>query len=348
MFEDCWLKILQNEGEIFNTKTDMKFTYRIIDDKVKPNRTNWFIPKEHIRTVYKQWPIYRLSQINNKVSGASYIWGILNDSRIINLPNRDQIEIGTFTIIETKENQGTGKFIDGVVKQILTTSNSHPYGIKVKLQNNQVGRVKYIGKLKNKHSNSLEKDIKNTFEDLLKKKIPQMEDENNEFKEFYQYDSKIEKLPVSMSKEEKIVAKKEMTYSAQETFANAICSFGNSYSGGFVYLGIKSDGKILGLERDKKFKGFTNYDDSFANDIVNKLELFLDDKVFITTNVRIKFRNVDDKTICMIQVLPAITPLWVQTKNIKKFFVRGSAPRAQNLDSKEQVRYIKARFPDFN
>ena len=46
--------------------------------------------------------------------------------------------------IVLKQDQRTGKLTRGVVKDILTNSPNHPQGIKVRLQDGQVGRVKNI------------------------------------------------------------------------------------------------------------------------------------------------------------------------------------------------------------
>ena len=43
-----------------------------------------------------------------------------------------------------KEDQASGKLSEGIVKDILTKSSSHPHGIKVRLQSGIVGRVKEI------------------------------------------------------------------------------------------------------------------------------------------------------------------------------------------------------------
>ncbi|MEW5938959.1 MAG: YwbE family protein [Chloroflexota bacterium] len=43
-----------------------------------------------------------------------------------------------------KQDQPTGKLTRGIVKDILTKSPTHPRGIKVRLTNGQVGRVKEI------------------------------------------------------------------------------------------------------------------------------------------------------------------------------------------------------------
>ena len=46
--------------------------------------------------------------------------------------------------IVLKKDQASGRLTEGVVKDILTNSSKHPHGIKVRLQNGQVGRVKQI------------------------------------------------------------------------------------------------------------------------------------------------------------------------------------------------------------
>jgi len=48
--------------------------------------------------------------------------------------------------IVLKQDQKSGKLTEGVVKDILTNSPSHPHGIKVKLDSGEVGRVKEICK----------------------------------------------------------------------------------------------------------------------------------------------------------------------------------------------------------
>ncbi len=57
---------------------------------------------------------------------------------------RKNIHIGANVSILEKHNQRTGDLTTGVVKTILTNSGSHPHGIKVRLENGKVGRVKSI------------------------------------------------------------------------------------------------------------------------------------------------------------------------------------------------------------
>ncbi|HRP60606.1 MAG: YwbE family protein [Flavobacteriales bacterium] len=57
---------------------------------------------------------------------------------------RKNIVIGNQVEVVQKQHQQTGELTVGFVKQILTNSPNHPHGIKVKLTNGIVGRVKNI------------------------------------------------------------------------------------------------------------------------------------------------------------------------------------------------------------
>lgn len=57
---------------------------------------------------------------------------------------RKNIKPGMDVKIVMKEDQKTGELTEGVVKDILTKSPSHPHGIKVRLDTGEVGRVKEI------------------------------------------------------------------------------------------------------------------------------------------------------------------------------------------------------------
>ncbi len=57
---------------------------------------------------------------------------------------RSDIKVGIVVEVVEKHNQRTGKVTKGVVKDILTKSSTHPHGIKVRLQDAIVGRVKNI------------------------------------------------------------------------------------------------------------------------------------------------------------------------------------------------------------
>lgn len=62
----------------------------------------------------------------------------------MNGQTRTNIKPGLTVLIVLKQDQGTGKLTKGIVKDILTKSPNHPHGIKVRLMDGQVGRVKEI------------------------------------------------------------------------------------------------------------------------------------------------------------------------------------------------------------
>ena len=62
----------------------------------------------------------------------------------MNGKDRRNIRPGLTVDIVLKKDQGSGKLTRGVVRDILTRSVNHPHGIKVRLADGQVGRVKKI------------------------------------------------------------------------------------------------------------------------------------------------------------------------------------------------------------
>ena len=57
---------------------------------------------------------------------------------------RINVKAGLKVNIVLKADQRTNKLTQGIVKDVLTNSPSHQHGIKVRLQDGQVGRVQEI------------------------------------------------------------------------------------------------------------------------------------------------------------------------------------------------------------
>lgn len=62
----------------------------------------------------------------------------------MNGQNRKNVKPGIKVLVVKKEDQRTGKLIEGIVKDILTNSPTHPHGIKVRLESGIVGRIQEI------------------------------------------------------------------------------------------------------------------------------------------------------------------------------------------------------------
>ncbi|RKZ93283.1 MAG: YwbE family protein [Candidatus Parabeggiatoa sp. nov. 1] len=57
---------------------------------------------------------------------------------------RSDVHVGQQVEVVKKNDQRTGVLTAGIVKRLLTKSANHPHGIKVELENGEVGRVKNI------------------------------------------------------------------------------------------------------------------------------------------------------------------------------------------------------------
>jgi len=57
---------------------------------------------------------------------------------------RVNIKPGIRVAIVLKNDQRSGKLTEGIVKEILTNSQHHPHGIKVRIKSGEIGRVKEI------------------------------------------------------------------------------------------------------------------------------------------------------------------------------------------------------------
>ncbi|MBT3539471.1 YwbE family protein [Candidatus Parcubacteria bacterium] len=62
----------------------------------------------------------------------------------MNGQKRSNIKPGKHVSITLKKDQGTDRLLDGVVKDILTSSANHTRGIKVRLVTGEIGRVQII------------------------------------------------------------------------------------------------------------------------------------------------------------------------------------------------------------
>ncbi len=62
----------------------------------------------------------------------------------MNIINRADIKPGSYVKVVQKQDQRSEKLTEGVVKNILTKSATHPHGIKVRLESGIVGRVKEL------------------------------------------------------------------------------------------------------------------------------------------------------------------------------------------------------------
>lgn len=63
---------------------------------------------------------------------------------IYEVPGRSDIKPGQKVLVVLKKDQRSGKLTEGIVREILTKSPAHPHGIKVRLEDGRIGRVRGI------------------------------------------------------------------------------------------------------------------------------------------------------------------------------------------------------------
>ena len=283
------------------------------------------------------------------------------------LPTNDQINIGSKVAIEKKEDQGTGKLTEGTVKTKLTSSKTHPHGIKVELEDGQVGRVKQLldigNKIKISKSETFEDGI--LTEDYTKegpgeeyethvrmsvggelpsnnRPIPKNEDAYTEFKSTFQHDLKEEYLRKSGKIEEADIrknAQKSIRHDIQKEISLTVAAFANN-DGGRLFIGINDDSSILGLDKDLEECGGTI--DKLQLTIIDSLKNFLNDNSFLS-KLKLEFADSNDKRYLIISVPGATQPIIVHDSNNEEMYVRVQN-RSQKFTTTEFLKHCKDRF----
>lgn len=85
MFNRVWEKIEHCQGQEFHTKSGKAFRYRVKYKCVVPDHTDRNLPISHFEAVYAMGPVPgpgAIARQDPRIQGPSYIWAILNDSRI--------------------------------------------------------------------------------------------------------------------------------------------------------------------------------------------------------------------------------------------------------------------------
>ncbi|MBT5843314.1 MAG: YwbE family protein [Thaumarchaeota archaeon] len=290
------------------------------------------------------------------------------------IPSRDQIKPGTKVGIETKKDQGTGKISIGIVKNILTKNSVHPHGIKVELEDGQVGRVKELflgtGKIIKKESRENDGefttitsetkgpgdldyevnatviiDPENTAKELDNTSIPKHENEHTEFKATFQYDLKEEQFrlngDIKAADGRKNDSKNNISKIKKE-IAIAIAAFANK-TGGRLFIGVDDDSSVLGLDGD--LKKCENSIETFERSVSEYLKRMLKNNAFVS-GLQFQFGSNDDKSYLIIHVPPATKAIWINIdENNQEFYVR-MQNNSQKFSPEDMLRYCNERFPN--
>lgn len=131
----------------------------------------------------------------------------------------------------------------------------------------------------------------------------------------------------------------------EEVIMKTVSAFANS-QGGMLLIGVADDRTVIGLEHDYQSLGGVDRD---------KFELHLRNLLnqqfgtgFVTSKVTIKFHDVEDKEVCLVETTLAKEPVILKLKDknglpVEKFYAR-SGNSSQEIPLSDMNAYIKDRF----
>ena len=81
-FEEVWKRVVSRAGELFFTKTGLRFTFAVEEDRLTVNRIRHPISRADLARAYGLVPVEGPSGLPPGVRGPSYVWAILHDARV--------------------------------------------------------------------------------------------------------------------------------------------------------------------------------------------------------------------------------------------------------------------------
>jgi hypothetical protein len=76
-----WKRIEARAGDEFSTIWGLPFTYTVVHGAVRPNRTNWRIPRADFEAALNLVPLKNTAVVQH-LQGPSFVYAILMDDRI--------------------------------------------------------------------------------------------------------------------------------------------------------------------------------------------------------------------------------------------------------------------------
>lgn len=79
--DEVWKRIRALEGEEFETKTGLPFTFTISANVLRPSRARQNLSKRNFERALEMWP-FDPGEVSREIRGPAYVWGILYDQRV--------------------------------------------------------------------------------------------------------------------------------------------------------------------------------------------------------------------------------------------------------------------------
>jgi len=135
------------------------------------------------------------------------------------------------------------------------------------------------------------------------------------------------------------IIKQSVNKELQFQILKTIAAFLNS-DGGKLLIGVKDDGNILGIEHDLKTLKNPSID-AYQQHLIN---LIVDNiGVEFGNYVRIRFENIEEHQVCVIDISPAAGPAYLKISDVSNFYIR-AGNTSRSLDPEETNAYIQLHW----
>lgn len=209
-----------------------------------------------------------------------------------------------------------GTFSVGIIKKIIT-SYTNFLGIKVELHNGKVGRIRPDSGYRAPEQTELEREFLGY--------INCHEGEQLEFKSSFLFD-----FDTYLR-----TGKRTKYLKGPFGIAKTIAAFANR-DGGRLYIGVRDDREILGLEYDlevlqeykTKIRNVFDGDETFSSNgefqftLNSAMKALFVDPYDYSKNTKVYIFNVSGKDLCLIKVTPSDSPIILKFKGKERFYVR--------------------------
>jgi uncharacterized repeat protein (TIGR03833 family) len=231
------------------------------------------------------------------------------------------------------------KIVKGIIEEIITKDSYNLYGIMVRLENGDIGRVQKI------ILNNIQKNEKNINQ--IEKMIKNGEDIYTEFKLGCLWSQNYSEEDIKQSKSYEVHAFKQKA--SRVIIAKSIAAFLNS-EGGNLVIGVKEKKEkesfeIIGIEEDFK-KINNNSKDNYKRMILDDIiRAYFPNEIYNHLNdyIKIDFAEVQNKILCIINIMRSEKKVFLEV-NGKKIFVIRVDSENRVLENEDLVDYCMKRF----
>ena len=259
---------------------------------------------------------------------------------------RSMLSVGLSVSINPKSDRSRSIIHTGNITEILTSSESHPHGIMVKLENGEIGRVKSLNSegsvIPAISTSSIDSSLDFDFSNL--KGLD--EGPFLEFKSSALWSRFFTKEDIQRGTGD---VKRFGQDTSKIIIAKTIASFLNT-DGGVLVIGIKENktsnaNEIIGIESEyKKLKD--PCEDGYRRMILDFIiKPFFPSFVFNQFNryLKIEFIDSDGKVVCTIRANKSDKEVFLSVKQEKLFYIRVDAS-TRHIEGPELVEFCASRF----